>query len=203
MIFWTSAVSVLFAVGDVSGHGVAAALLMVRVVTLLRSEARRAVAPDEVLSAINRELTERERVDMFVTGLYGILDPDRREFVYARAGHNPPVLVDPRAGPSTPPTGLGQPLGLTPDPTFDLGELALSPGSLLLLYTDGVTEAMNEEGDMFGMERTEAVLKSAGKGASADRVCQMLHADLHAFRGGPDQQDDMTTVVIRTESTLV
>ncbi len=187
------------AVGDVSDHGVAAALLMAQVVTLLRSEARRKATPEQVLRSINRELNEREHMGMFVTVLYGVLDPSSREFDYARAGHNLPIILDPDAGATSPPSGLGQPLGVTSDPPLDTGCLTLPSRSTLLLYTDGVTEAVDGAGDMFGVEGTVAVLKTAGADASAERICRELHSEIQAFRAGAAQQDDMTTVVIKAK----
>lgn len=187
------------AVGDVSDHGVAAALLMAQVVTLLRSEARRAPDPAHVLRSINRQLNEREQMGMFVTVLYGILDPSSRAFDYVRAGHSLPILHDPQTGASAPPAGRGQPLGVTTDPPIDSGSLNLPPDSVLLLYTDGITEAMNEAGDLYGVEQTTAFLQRTAVTDSADQICRKLYSELQAFRGGAAQQDDVTSVVIKAQ----
>lgn len=187
------------AVGDVSDHGVAAALLMAQVVTLLRSEARQGADPAHVLRSINRELGERQQLGMFVTVLYGILDPSTRSFDYVRAGHSLPILHEPRAGASTLPAGRGQPLGMTPDPSLDAGSLTLPQDAVLLLYTDGVTEAMNEEGDLFGEEGVVAFIQRMAADQTADDICRELQEELRAFRGGAAQQDDVTSVVIKAK----
>jgi sigma-B regulation protein RsbU (phosphoserine phosphatase) len=188
------------AVGDVSDHGVPAALMMAQSMALLRSEARHGASPEETLRSINDEMLARDHMGMFLTALYGVLDVESGHFDYARAGHNPPVLMDSSGEVSEVPHGPGQPLGLIEDPLVDLGTLSLSPGSLLLLYTDGVTEAVNPSGELFGIERTVRVLEDQGPSASAEDVCQGLHAALREFRGVVPQGDDVTSLAIKAEA---
>ncbi len=95
---------------------------------------------------------------LFVTVLYGVLLCSTGEFVFARAGHERPIVVDREGGVSVPPLGLGIPLGVLPDPELDVQTLAVPPDGLLLLYTDGVTDALNVGGTFFDMGR----LREAG-----------------------------------------
>jgi serine phosphatase RsbU (regulator of sigma subunit) len=188
------------AVGDVSDHGVPAALMMAQTMALLRSEGRRGASPEETLASINHEMLARDHMGMFLTALYGILDVETGAFEYARAGHNLPLLMTPDGEVSEVPHGPGQPLGLIEAPQVDLGKVDLSPGSLLLLYTDGVTETADPSGDLFGVERTRELLREFGPGASSEDVCQGLHAALRAFRGSAAQGDDVTSLAIKAEA---
>ncbi|MGA9531416.1 MAG: SpoIIE family protein phosphatase [Anaerolineales bacterium] len=185
------------AIGDVSDHGVASALLMAISVTLLRSEIRRGIEPAEALITVNQQLIEGDHLGMFVTLLYAVLDPTSRQLNYVRAGHNPPLLLAADGKVRQLPTQAGQPLGLLPDPALDAGSLTLDPGCSMLLYTDGVTEAMNSAGEMFSLERTVSALQALGPTASADEICTGLHRQLETFRGTELADDDVTTVVIK------
>ncbi len=184
-------------VGDVSDHGIPSALMMAQSMTLLRVEARYEAAPHETLAAMNQEMLARDNMGMFLTVLYGLLDPDSGVFEFARAGHNPPLLLDPSGRAEEVKHGPGQPLGLIENPELDLGQVELKPGSLMLLYTDGVTETVNEDGEMFGVERVLDLLEKAGTETSAEEICQSLHASLIAFRGPLPQSDDITTLALR------
>lgn len=188
------------AIGDVSDHGVPAALMMAQSMALLRSEARRGTSPEATLVSINDEMLSRDHMGMFLTALYGVLDPLTGEFEYARAGHNLPLLMSPDGEVSEVPHGPGQPLGLIEAPQVDLGHIELTPGSLLLLYTDGVTETVDPSGDLFGVERTQRVVEAAGPSASSEDVCQGLHAALREFRGSAPQGDDVTSLAIKAEA---
>ena len=92
---------------------------------------------------------------------------------------------------------FGQPLGLTDSPRIDQSQVELEPGSLLLLYTDGVTETANDSGELFGTDRVLGVLEEAGADASAEEVCQSLHAALRTYRGAVGQADDVTAMAIK------
>lgn len=184
-------------IGDVSDHGVPSALMMAQAMTLLRVEARRGVQPDLALGAINREFMAHDHMGMFLTALYGELDPATGCFAFARAGHNPPLVMDPKGRVDEAPHGPGQPLGLLDEPVMDLGQVNLAPGCVMLLYTDGVTETANESGDLYGLDRMQAVLARLGPAASPEEVCQGLHADLREFRGRAEQGDDVTSVAIK------
>jgi serine phosphatase RsbU (regulator of sigma subunit) len=187
--------SLAVAVGDVTGHGVPAALLMALTVTLLRAEARRIESPSEVLQAVNRELMQVNDTGLFVTALYGILDDSSGTFHYARAGHSVPLLLDAGRQPVEVGHGVGQPLGLFEEMLVDEASLDLVTGGLLLLYTDGVTEAVNPQGEFFGDERLLATVRSSD-GASPDQTCGAVWDALQAYQAGASQEDDVTLLAV-------
>ena len=183
------------AVGDVTGHGVPAALLMSLTVTLLRSEARRTDSPAEVLRAVNRGLMQVNDTGYFVTALYGILPASGSRFQYARAGHSVPLLLDAGRQPVAVAQGVGQPLGLFEEMLVDESGLDLPPGGLLLLYTDGVTEAINPQGEFFGDDRLLGALQAAD-GAGPTQACEAVWDALQAYQAGASQEDDVTLLAV-------
>ena len=187
--------SLAVAVGDVTGHGVPAALLMALTVTLLRAEARRLDSPSEVLQAVNRELMAVNDTGRFVTALYGILDASSGTFHYARAGHSLPLVLDAGRQPVEVSHGVGQPLGLFEELLLDEATLDFAPGSLMLIYTDGVTEAVNPQGEFFGDERLLATVRSSD-GAGPDQTCEAVWGALQAYQAGTSQEDDVTLLAV-------
>jgi len=187
--------SLAVAVGDVTGHGVPAALLMALTVTLLRAEARRLDSPSEVLQAVNRELMAVNDTGRFVTALYGILDDSSGTFHYARAGHSLPLVLDASRQPVEVSHGVGQPLGLFEELLLDEASLELVPGSLLLLYTDGVTEAVDAQGEFFGDDRLLGALQAAD-GAGPTQTCEAVWDALQAYQAGASQEDDVTLLAV-------
>jgi len=187
--------SLAVAVGDVTGHGVPAALLMALTVTLLRAEARRLDSPAEVLQAVNRELMQVNDTGYFVTALYGILHDSDGKFHYARAGHSVPLLLDAARQPVEVGHGVGHPLGLFEEMLVDEASLDLVPGSMLLLYTDGVTEAVDAQGEFFGDERLLAALQSSS-GTGPDQTCEAIWSALRAYQAGASQEDDVTLLAV-------
>ena len=133
-------------IGDVSGKGVSAALFMAQTLSLLQVQARLHREPVRVLRDVNQELLDRNTSDMFVTLLYGILHLSSGQLVYARAGHLPPALWDRDGSALSTPLGRGQILGVLPNIELERMSLTIPPGGILLLYTDGVTEAQNPQG---------------------------------------------------------
>ena len=184
------------AVGDVSDHGVPAALLMALTVTLLRAEARRAASPRQALDRINRQLLEGNELGMFVTLLYGTLNVITRRFEYIRAGHDLPLALEADGGVLPLDKQPGQPLGLVLQPAFDEGALTLPQGGLLMMYTDGVTETTDSKGAMFGLGGLRAALKDCAT-VSAERVCDHVMTTLGRFRVGAPQGDDITVLAVR------
>src|SRR5262249_20634254 len=140
-------------IGDVSGKGMAAALFMALASSLLRVEALRIDTPEQVLREVNRHLLSRDTRSMFVTVLYGVLCRDTREFAFVRAGHELPLLLDANGERLALQMGRGHPLGLFPTPMLDAQSVYLPPGGTLLLFTDGVTEAMDARDELFGAQR--------------------------------------------------
>jgi sigma-B regulation protein RsbU (phosphoserine phosphatase) len=185
-------------VGDVSGKGVPAALFMGLVSSLLRAEAVRDATPEAALRAVNRHLLERSVRGMFVTVLYGILHRTTRELVFVRAGHELPVVLDAAGAPLEMQRGRGLPLGMFPSPPLDVQALTVPPGGTLLLFTDGVTEAMDAAGDMFGTERIAAVAR-AEPHASAQELCDRLVSAVSTYAGDAPQADDITLLAVRAD----
>jgi phosphoserine phosphatase RsbU/P len=183
-------------VGDVSGKGVPAALFMALVGSLLRAEAVRAGTPEEALRVLNRHLLARSIKGMFVTILYGILHRTTREFAFVRAGHELPLVLDARGMVLPLARGRGNPLGLFAAPALDAQSVTLPPGGTLLLFTDGVTEAMDGASELFGTERIVAAA-GAEPGASAQELCDRLVAAVAAYHGGGAQADDITLLAVR------
>lgn len=187
------------AVGDVTGHGVPAALLMASTVTLLRATAERIDSPSEVLRSVNRHLLAVNDTGLFVTVLYGVLSGSGDEFVYARAGHPLPLVLDAKRNPMALDQGTGQPLGLFDELLLDEGKLTLPDGGLMMLYTDGVTEAADAQGEFFGTERLEAALRlDTGR---AEQACEAVWQAVQTYQGGVPQDDDVTLVAVAANRT--
>ena len=188
-------------VGDVSDHGVPAALFMAITVTLLRAEANRDRPPAEVLSCVSGQLLAVNDAEMFVTVLYGLLNTATREFAYARAAHEPPLVYDAQGQPLPLSRGRGQLLAISEDPVIDVQQLSVPRGGTLLLYTDGVREAASPDGALFGAGGIHAAMAGCAlypDGASAQAVCEELLVRVAAHRGAASpQQDDITLVAVR------
>lgn len=185
-------------VGDVSDHGVPAALFMAMTVTLLRAEARRSSSPAEVLRRVNRQLLETNQASLFVTILYGILHYSTGEFDYVRAGHERPLVCDRRGGVRELGQGAGMALGLVSDLVLEEGQYSLLPGQTLLLYTDGVIDDVDSRDEAFGRQRLHDALRElccSGEG----EICPALLERVQVHRGPSLQFDDITLLLIRSQ----
>lgn len=179
-------------IGDVTDKGVPAALVMASTRSVLRAAAQRLVDPAKVLARVNEELVRDIPARMFITCLYGVLDPATGEFEFANAGHDLPfVEVD---GTVTEIDARGMPLAMLPGSTYDKVTVHLDPGARLLLYSDGIAEAHAPDGEMFGFGRTGDLLVDLPRD---DGAIDELLARLAAFTG-PDweQEDDVTVVLV-------
>ncbi|MBK9714299.1 MAG: SpoIIE family protein phosphatase [Kouleothrix sp.] len=183
-------------VGDVSGKGVPAALFMALVCSLLRAEAIRTPSAEEALRVVNHQLAGRNAKRMFVTVLYGILHRATRELAFVRAGHELPLVLDAGGDILQPVPGRGHPLGLFPNPMLDAQTMILPAGGTLLLYSDGVTEAMDSAGELFGVERVAETMRGSA-GDSAQVLCDRLVQAVVAYAGGAPQADDITLLAVR------
>lgn len=184
------------AVGDVCGKGVPAALYMALTSSLLRAEAVRSATPEQALRSLNQQLGSRGVDNLFVTMLYGVLDPAERSFSYVRAGHEYP-LAWASDGASLPvPEGRSIPVGLFPEPLLEQASLQLAPGATLLLFSDGVTEARGADQELLGHERLSELARRSGA-RSAVALCDELLAALAAHQGDAPQADDITLLAIR------
>lgn len=186
-------------VGDVSGKGVPAALFMALTTSLMRAEARRASSPRRVLKQVNRLLLEMNAKGMFVTILYGILHGKTREFVYVRGGHEIPLVWDKNGQIMPVEMGSGQPLAILPNPILEPQTLTIPADGVMLLFTDGVTEARDPKGDFFDEKGLESRIPEL-LNRSAQAVCDRLIRVLIDYQGTAPQADDITLVAIRASS---
>ncbi len=185
-----------FVIADVCGKGMPAALYMVQTRTLIRAHAIASATPESVLLHVNAHLHELYNGDMFVTVVYGVLHRPSRSLVMARAGHDYPLLWTQSdvAWAGVPATG--QPLGLLEQPTLDVQMWSLTDDDVLLLYTDGVTEAQCSDGGYFGSELLSATLAQSHN-LSADAICSTIIATVADFQGSAAQHDDITLLVFK------
>jgi sigma-B regulation protein RsbU (phosphoserine phosphatase) len=176
---------------DVSGKGMGAALLMASTRTVLRLAAETGQPPGEVLSHVNDVLLKDFPTTKFVTMVYGILDADKRSFVFANAGHPPPLFVS-FGQDQFLTTDAGLPLGIQ-EVCFSERTIDLGPGCRCVLYTDGVTEAMNSSMAQYGESRLRDHF------ARPSSTVQSLLDDIYSFTSGRSASDDITIVVIDTD----
>lgn len=182
-------------IGDVSGKGVPAALFMALTCSLLRAEAARTAEPVEVLRYVNQQFLGMNEQNMFVTAVYGVLDGATRTFSYARAGHELPIIVDRHGRQLGVPRGRGLPLGLFPMPELDTQSVELPEGGKLLLFTDGVTEAVDASGEFYGLAQLQATMERQQR-LAAQPLCDALVEQLVAFHAGVPQHDDITVLAV-------
>ena len=185
-----------FVVGDVSDKGVPAALFMAVTKTLLKVVAGRGLSPGEVLSRVNDDLCEENDSCMFVTLFCAMLDTRSGLVRYASAGHNPPVLAPKEGPPRFIPTERQPVAGAMPGVQYGTDTLTLLPGEVLLLYTDGVTEAMTAAKDIYSDERLIEQMRGAGE-STARALIDALSASIAQFTGGAEQSDDITMLALR------
>jgi sigma-B regulation protein RsbU (phosphoserine phosphatase) len=185
-------------IADVADKGVPAALFMALSRTLLRANAIDGRAPAAVLEQTNRLILEDSRAGLFVTCFYAVLNLASGVMTYADAGHNYPLLYHRATQRLDALRGRGIVLGIVPDPHFEEHSVQLAPGDVVLFYTDGITEAMNGEHELFGEERLEAVLREHAQ-QTCSEIVEALRAAVAAFVGEASQSDDMTVVVIKRE----
>ena len=183
------------AIADVSDKGVPAALFMMSSRTLLKGSAIGAVEPGAVLKEVNDLLTEENEAAMFVTTFYAVYTPATGQLDYSNGGHNPPLIVHPDGTSTLLPGTDGLALGVFPGVNFGQSAAILAPNDLLVLYTDGVTEAMNADGEEFGMDRLQAVF-SESPPATTEEANKAVFAAVHGFAGETPQSDDITCVTV-------
>ena len=185
-------------IADVSGHGTPAAVMMAITHSIAHSYPGPPASPGELLAHVNHQLTTRYTMQsgIFVTAFYGIYDPSVRELTYACAGHNPPRLKRCEDGSIASLDGVSNlPLGLFPDLVFEETTLRLIPGDQIVFYTDGITEAFDAEGRMFGLERLDEVLENCH--LRADGLIEEVLKAVDAFTAGVAATDDRTLLVAK------
>lgn len=181
--------------GDVSGKGLPAALMMSNVQATLRGQAQFNVAVHETLERSNHLLTQSVRRGTFVTLFYGVLDPVSHKFTYANAGHNRPYFLRADGTLETLTLG-GLVLGFLGTQTYREAETTFEAGDMLFVFSDGVTEAMNENRELFDEERLEDLLKTLGS-TSADEIISSVKEAITKHAAGFPQNDDITMLVVR------
>ncbi len=184
-------------VGDVTGHGVGAALLMATARALLRPRAEGGGTPGGILAGVNRDLTlDTMGTGRFMTLFYLEIDPTARHLAWARAGHDPALLHDPRTGTFLELGGRGVPLGVVEDAVYDDNAVEEAPpGSVLVIGSDGIWETRNPGGEMFGKNRLRDIVRDKAQ-AGATAVLEAVAQALDDFRGPGPQEDDVTLVVV-------
>jgi serine phosphatase RsbU (regulator of sigma subunit)/predicted ester cyclase len=185
-------------VGDATGKGVPAALVMSTTCGMLRLAAQSSSSPGEMLQRVNETLFPYIPPNMFVTCFYAILDPKSGSLTYANAGHDLPYLC--RNGEAEELMARGMPLGLMPGMSYEEKEIVLQAGEAALLYSDGLVEAHDPKGDMFGFPRLRVRVAEHGGERS---LGEYLLEELYSFVGeGWEQEDDITLLTLRRSAPL-
>jgi len=187
-------------IGDVVDKGVTAAIMMARVHAFIASEASRSEAPGKILREVNDRLSYFDRSLQFTTAIYGVLDCGKREFAYARAGHEPPFLLTPDGNTQHLPYKNGMALGILPEIVLDENTISIPPGATLLLFTDGLADCCNSDGQSFGYEGIQNTLAGQG-GKSAQEVCESIMDKVNGDQLNEEQYDDITLVAVQANST--
>ncbi len=185
-----------FSIGDVSGKGVPAALFMAVTRTLVKSAAERRLSPSQVLAKVNHELLVDNDQMMFVTFYCGVLDLQTGELQYTNAGHLPPLRLRASGGVASLDLPKGLVLGIEEAPTFSTRVVKLEPMDTLLLYTDGVNEAMDAREELFGHDRLHA-LAAAFTERSPREMVEAIFAAVHQFARGAEQSDDIAVLALQ------
>ncbi|MFC2053147.1 GAF domain-containing SpoIIE family protein phosphatase [Chloroflexota bacterium] len=182
-------------IGDVSDKALPAALFMAVTFSLVRAETGRTVDPRQILENINKFLL-RMNAEMFVTLLYCILDFKTGSLKYSRAGHVPPIVIDQDGVFMDIPIAEGQPLGVIDNMRIDQQQFFIPEGGLALLFSDGLHEVFNSQGNMFGLDRIKSELL-VHRHESAQTICEKLWLAVQNHSGEIPHQDDFTTVVVK------
>lgn len=194
-----------FCIGDVSGKGVPASLLMMVIISLFRNVARNFTDPQSIVESINQSIARNNSQMMFCTMIVGILHLPTGHLKYCNAGHNAPVLCKVKGDDcdvAYMPAGENMPVGVFEDAQFQGGELHLHPGDALFLYTDGVNEAQNARQEQFGEEAVvEALQEEMARQSTSDVVVGAIYDHLARHACGTEQSDDITMLHLRYVGT--
>jgi serine phosphatase RsbU (regulator of sigma subunit) len=184
-----------FLVGDVSGKGLAASLFMALSKSLLKSIALRGARdPAEIFNQANAEISRDNPESLFVTAFAGVLDARSGQLAFCSAGHEPPVARQPGSAPQRLMHSGGPPLCVIRDFVYSASELRLEPGGWLCVVTDGVTEAMNQRGELYGSARLLEAVRALSDPA---KIAAAVRDDVRRFAGTAEQSDDLTLVCVR------
>ncbi|MDD1702068.1 MAG: SpoIIE family protein phosphatase [Methanoregula sp.] len=186
----------VFVIADVSGKGVSAALFMAMSRTLIRAGLENATDPSSAFYAVNKQICRDAQSSMFVTLFAAVLDPEQLTLDCTNAGHNPPLIIRGKDGNALFLREHGIAMGVVTDMDRTQEHIRLEPGDLFIMYTDGVTEAFDEQYSAFGEERLVRIAQECCN-LPADVVRDRIIAAIRGFTGGALQSDDITLVVIR------
>jgi len=190
-----------FVIGDVTGKGLDSALFMANTRSVIRASAGIGGTPVEIIARANDTLANDSPTGMFVTLFFGILDPRAHRFSYVNAGHNKPLLRRAATGKVEILQGGNRALAITPQFPYTSSEVELGHGDLIVLYTDGVTEATAEDNTLFGEQRLTAALMDCGDASyrsnSAKQMIRAIDQRVRDFIGAQPQSDDITVVALR------
>jgi serine phosphatase RsbU (regulator of sigma subunit) len=184
----------IFLVGDVSGKGMGAALLMSSFLSTARVLYDVCSDPGELAASLSAHLARNAEVGRFVTGFLGFLDPATGDLRYVNAGHPPPRLVS--AGGLRNLEATGPPFGMLPEVTYETGHVTMRPGELLALFSDGIPEAQRGE-EFFDEARLDQALLEAGRAEPLDVARRQVLARVDEFLAGSPRTDDLTLVLVR------
>ncbi len=191
-----------FAVADVSGKGIGGALMMSICRSVLRAHASKKTDPAEVLREVNQTMIGDIYEDMFVTMIYMVYDTETRELAMARAGHDPAMILSPGHNEVLRKESGGMAVGLVDAELFDqlieTVRITLDPGSVVMVYTDGITEAMNAKHEEWGLEPLARAM-AAGRERSPAQISDIVRERVLRFVGQMPQYDDMTLMVIKVD----
>jgi sigma-B regulation protein RsbU (phosphoserine phosphatase) len=179
---------------DVSGKGISASLLMANVQATVRGQSVLGNSAAQCLHNSNLQLYQSTDTDKYVTLFYGVLDAAKREMQYSNAGHNPPLLI--KNGQTTLLNVGGPVLGILPEAAFEEATISFDPGDLLLIYSDGYSEAMNHAFEEFGEDRLLAIAKQHANAPAAELIAR-IGEDVRKHCAGAAQTDDMTMIAVR------
>jgi sigma-B regulation protein RsbU (phosphoserine phosphatase) len=182
-------------VGDVSGKGVGAALLMANIQATLRARLQLESDLAQLADSVDHDIAANTPPEVYITLFVGLLDPPRRELRYVNAGHNPQFLLRANGGVERL-ASTGLPVGLMPGRGFEERHVQVEPGDLLFLYTDGAVEAPNEDGEFFDADRLQQALVTASA-EGIDEVLVSVERAVRAFRGEAEPADDATMLALR------
>ena len=184
------------AIGDITGHGLGAALLMASARAALRAVAGHVSDPASMMNAVNERLAEDAGGGRFLTLLYLHIHPSKSEITWISAGHEPALIYDPKSDSFSQLEGEGIPLGVDADWAYGADTTKIPEDGMLVAVTDGVRETVNSNGEQYGLQRLKAAIRAAHGHGSAT-VCENILADIKAFQGDAKTRDDVSILVLR------
>jgi sigma-B regulation protein RsbU (phosphoserine phosphatase) len=186
-------------IGDATGHGMGAALMMFVVRSSLRALLTQRHDLVSIMATMNDLVEESSASHRFMTFFFGVVDEEARLLTYTNAGHDPPLVYRPSTGEFLELSGTGVPLGVLPGSQYGVDTAPLRPGDLWIFGTDGIWEARNASGEFFGKERLQELTRSISA-LSVEEASRRLREEVVAFHGGAEQRDDITAVLMRVLS---